>query len=154
MATNKRLLELLAETKVLAKEYYDLTGKPLGVTGEVAEFEAARLLNLELVEARMAGYDALELVDGRELKVQIKSRRILPSSLPSQMVGSININHNWDTLMLVLLDEHFNATGIWEAPREALLTALAVPGARARSERNALSVGKIKQLGIKRWPLE
>jgi hypothetical protein len=30
-------MNLLAETKKLAREYYSLTGKPLGVTGEVAE---------------------------------------------------------------------------------------------------------------------
>jgi hypothetical protein len=153
MATNQRLLDLLAEAKALAKEYYDLTNKPLGVTGEVAEFEAARLLNLELVEARQAGYDALEVVDGKEFKVQIKSRRFLPNSFPSQMVGSINTNDAWDTLLLVILNEHFNATGIWQVSREAILAALSIPGSRARSERNALSVGRIKQLGQKRWPL-
>ena len=153
MATNQRLFDLLAEAKTLAKEYYDLTKKPLGVTGEVAEFEAARLLGMELLEARQAGYDALEEVNGEKHKVQIKSRRILPGSHPTQMVGSINTHDEWDTLLLVLLDEHFNATGIWEAPRAKIEAALLIPGSLARSERNALTVGKIKQLGTKRWPL-
>lgn len=31
-----RLREILAQVRVLAAEYYRLTGKPLGVTGEVA----------------------------------------------------------------------------------------------------------------------
>jgi hypothetical protein len=35
------LREVLAAMKSLAAEYYQLTGKPLGVTGEVAEFVAA-----------------------------------------------------------------------------------------------------------------
>ena len=51
-------MKLLKEAKELAREYYGLTGKPLGVTGEVAEYEAARLLGLELTPARQAGYDA------------------------------------------------------------------------------------------------
>ena len=45
---NERVLEILRDAKALAREYYQLTGKPLGVTGEVAEYEAARLLGVEL----------------------------------------------------------------------------------------------------------
>jgi hypothetical protein len=58
MPNNRRVMKLLKEAKELAREYYGLTGKPLGVTGEVAEYEAARLLGLELTPARQAGYDA------------------------------------------------------------------------------------------------
>ena len=43
-----RVREILAEVKRLAVEYYRLTGKPLGVTGEVAEYVAAETLNLNL----------------------------------------------------------------------------------------------------------
>ncbi len=43
----------------LAAEYYRLTSKPLGVTGEVAEYVAAELLGLALAPARTAGYDAV-----------------------------------------------------------------------------------------------
>lgn len=46
------IMQTLAEAKRLARRYRTLTGKPLGVTGEVAEFEAARLLGLELVPPR------------------------------------------------------------------------------------------------------
>ena len=35
------ILEILKEAKVLARRFYRLTGKPLGVTDEVAEYEAA-----------------------------------------------------------------------------------------------------------------
>ena len=44
-----RVREILAAVKPLAAEYYRLTGKPLGVTGEIAEYIAAKLLGLELV---------------------------------------------------------------------------------------------------------
>jgi hypothetical protein len=47
---------LLREAKKLAQKYLALTGKPLGITGEVAEYEAAaRILGLELTAAREAG---------------------------------------------------------------------------------------------------
>ena len=41
--------KVLAAVNPLAAEYYQLTGKPLGVTGEVAEYIAAEALGLELV---------------------------------------------------------------------------------------------------------
>ena len=47
MNTDKKLAQIekiLMEAKRLSKEYKELTGKPLGITGEVAEFEAAKRL--------------------------------------------------------------------------------------------------------------
>lgn len=76
--TTDRVLELLAQAKQLAREYRALTGKPLGVTGEVAEFEAARLLGLELTPARHAGYDAIRPADG--CRLQIKGRCVPPGA--------------------------------------------------------------------------
>ncbi|WP_350648567.1 hypothetical protein [Pseudomonas sp. HY13-MNA-CIBAN-0226] len=57
------ILEVLKEAKVLAHRFYRLTGKPLGVTGEVAEYEAATKLGLQLHPARQAGYDATEMLE-------------------------------------------------------------------------------------------
>ena len=65
---------LLREVKALAVEYYQMTGKPLGVTGEIAEFEVAEKLNLELAEARSPGYDAIRRKGRLEEKIQIKGR--------------------------------------------------------------------------------
>jgi hypothetical protein len=61
-ARHARAMELLRSAKALAQEYRAVTGKPLGITGEVAEYEAARLLGLELTVARQAGFDAIEKV--------------------------------------------------------------------------------------------
>src|SRR6266540_289040 len=46
-ADARRVREILAAVRPLAAEYYPLTGKPLGVTGEVAEYVAAELLGLD-----------------------------------------------------------------------------------------------------------
>ena len=37
-------MHILRGAKRLAREYYEFTKKPIGVTGEIAEFEAHRLL--------------------------------------------------------------------------------------------------------------
>ena len=64
LTTDPKVLAILAEAKRLAQEYRVLTGKPLGITGEVAEYEAARILGVELTPARNEGYDAIENKNG------------------------------------------------------------------------------------------
>lgn len=44
MPQDKLVMEILGEAKRLAQQYRSVTGKPLGITGEVAEYEAARIL--------------------------------------------------------------------------------------------------------------
>lgn len=147
-----RIMALLAEAKRLAQEYRGLTGKPLGITGEVAEFEAARILGVELTPARQAGYDAVERGNGTERRLQIKGRCMLPDCKPGQRVGRIDVKKDWDAVVLVLLNENFDATAIYEADRGPVLAALAQPGSKARNERGALGVSKFKSIGRRRWP--
>lgn len=145
------VLKILAEAKQLAQQYRTLTGKPLGITGEVAEYEAARLLGVELTPARQAGYDAVERRDGREVRLQIKGRCILDWKKPGQRIGSIDISKEFDAVLLVLLDADFEAAAIYEAARADVLAALAAPGSKSRNERGALSVSKFKSIGTARW---
>lgn len=151
MANHERVMELLGEAKALAREYYSLTGKPLGVTGEVAEYEAARILGVELTAARQAGYDAIERIDGATKKLQIKGRCLQGNCKPGQRLGSIRTEHEWDAVLMVLLDYEFNATEIYEAEREQVEAALTAPGSKARNVRGALSVSKFKAIGTLRW---
>ncbi|MFA5909277.1 MAG: hypothetical protein WC815_10905 [Vicinamibacterales bacterium] len=126
MNDEQRILAILSAAKRLAQEYRELTGKPLGVTGEVAEYEAARLLGVELTPARHAGYDAVRRNDGR--RFQIKGRCMLPGSKPGQRLGSIDIDKEFDAVLMVLLDETLDATAIYEAERKAVVAALTAPG--------------------------
>jgi hypothetical protein len=145
------VLEILAEAKKLAQKYYLLTGKPLGITGEVAEYEAARILGVKLTPARQAGYDATEIRDDRIVQLQTKGRCVLEGSNPGQRIGRIDIKKEFDAVLLVLLDSHFEAIAIYEAPRESVIAALTVPGSKSRNERGALSVTKFKSIGHLRW---
>jgi len=134
--------------KAAAKRYRELTGKPLGITGEVGEVLAARLLGLELADARQAGYDAVGS-DGR--RVQIKSRCILPNAKPGQRLGSIRLDHEWDTVALILVDQDFEPLAVYEAGRTEVERELRRPGSRSRNERGALGVSKFKAIGQLRW---
>ncbi len=143
---------MLREVKVLAREYYELTGRPLGVTAEIAEYEAARLLGLTLSPARQAGYDAIRAAGDGEQQLQIKGRCILPGSKPGQRVGAIDLTKQWDAVLLVLLDDKFTPTAIYEADRSTVTQALMTPGSRARNERGQLSIAKFRAIGQKVWP--
>jgi hypothetical protein len=59
-----RIMEILRAAKRLAQEYRTLTGKPLGITGEVAEYEAARLSASS--SPRRARPGTMRLSKGRE----------------------------------------------------------------------------------------
>ena len=118
--------EILSDVRILATEYYEATGKPLGVTGEIAEFEASEKLGLELAPPRTEGYDAT-YPDGR--KVQIKGRRLstLPPK-PGQRMGKIDLSKPFDSVALVLLGPDFELLEIWKAPRRAVKARLEVTG--------------------------
>jgi len=141
--------EILLAAKDLASRYKKLTGKPLGITGEVAEFNAAKLLRLELAEARKAGYDA---IGSDKRKIQIKGRCLSNNPKPGQRLGSIRLDHDWDSVLLVLMNESFDVIEMWEAFRPEVEAALLAPGSKARNERGALSVSKFKQIGQQVWP--
>ncbi|MFA6217792.1 MAG: hypothetical protein WDL87_09115 [Candidatus Omnitrophota bacterium] len=142
---------IIKEAKNLAKKYKELTGKPLGITGEVAEFAAAKILGLELSLVRQPGYDAIRHANGKEIKIQIKGRCVLRNSKPGQRVGSIKLDKDWDIVILVLLDEEFEVLSMYEAERSEIKKALLVPGSKARNERGALGVSKFKSIGHLIW---
>ena len=142
--------EIIQQGKILAQKYQTITGKPLGITGEVSEFEVARILGLELMDARSPGYDAIRKVEGGEEKIQIKSRRII-NNRPGQRIGSIRFDHEWDKVILILLDEYFAPLVIYEAERDAVEKAIHRPGSRARNERGALSVTTFKSISKLVW---
>ncbi|GMU68249.1 MAG: hypothetical protein AMXMBFR37_05820 [Steroidobacteraceae bacterium] len=151
MSNNDEIMSVLGEAKKLARRYRALTGKPLGVTGEVAEFEAARILGLELVPPRQAGYDAIRIEDGARVRLQIKVRCILPGSKPGQRIGSIDVDKEFDAVLLVLMDEALDATAIYEADRTSVIAALTTPGSKSRNERGALGVSKFKSIATLVW---
>jgi hypothetical protein len=112
--------------------------------------EAARLLNLTLCPPR-SPYDATRDVDGETQRLEIKGRCLLPGAKSGQRLGRMNLKTDWDFALMVLLDQHFDATGIWEASRRKLEQALNERGSHARNERRQLRVAKFKKIGDQIW---
>ena len=147
---SNQIRAVLERAKDAAVEYYDLTGKPLGITGEIGEFYASKYLKLDLAEARTTGYDASDK-DGR--KLEIKSRAI-DEEKPrgGQRIGRINLKHEFDVVLLVLMNKRFELMQIHEADRAAVKKALTKPGSKARNERGSLAVSQFIRIGKQVWP--
>ena len=73
------------------------------------------------------------------------------SSTPGQRIGKIDIEKEWDGVILVLLDSDFEPTEIYEARRREIIEALTKPGSRSRNVRGALSINKFKSIGNLVW---
>jgi len=142
------LRSVIRDAKEIAKRYRNLTDKPLGITGEVGEFTAAELMNLRLTGARQPGYDA---VASNGHRIQIKARCILSESKRSQRLGSIRLKHEWDTVMLILMDSDFEPLEIYEAKRPDIERELNRPGSKARNVRGSLGVSKFKSIALLVW---
>jgi hypothetical protein len=130
-----------------------LTGKPLGVTGEVAELEAAENLNLVLAPPRQPDFDALQNSNGNSERYQIKGRAVDPTDRYRGRVPSIEYNRNFEWVLLVLLDRStYSALEIWKASRADVRNRLEAPGSKARNERNSLAITQFKSIARRVWP--
>jgi hypothetical protein len=149
----KELKDLLLRMKPLACEYYKLTQKPLGVTGEVAELEAAEKLGLELAVARTPFYDGFRKKGSAIRRFQIKGRAVTRSDPYRGRVPSIKCDGEFDSVLLVLLDRAtFDAIEIWEASRKKIAQRLQAPGSRARNERGSMGIAQFKSIAKRVWP--
>ncbi|MNT56041.1 hypothetical protein D3C72_1933190 [compost metagenome] len=117
----------------------------------MAEYEAARILSLELELARQAGFDATETRDGLTLKIQIKGRYFPNARLRGGRIGAIDLKQPFDTVLLVLLDGDYNAFQIYEAARPAVEALLTRPGSKARNERGSVGISQFKAISSLRW---
>ena len=147
----ERIFEILKKARQLAIEYKKLTGKPLGITGEIAEFEAARVLGLELAKAREAGWDATEKIKDKTRRLQIKGRSYSAQNKKTQRLGRIDISKDWDAVLTVLLDENLQLLEIWETERGPIQQFIKTAQSET-NQRGALTVQKVKALGRQRWP--
>lgn len=129
------IADLMEQAKSLAREYRRRTGRPLGVTGEVAEYEACRLLGLRLAPVRQEGFDAIQETARGVRRLQINGRVLLPDAKPGQRLSKISLKHEWDAALVVVLTQDFEPTAIYEADRAAIAAALTAPGSKSRNER-------------------
>jgi hypothetical protein len=141
--------KLISQARQLAAEYRRTMGKPLpGISGEIAEYDALRLLDLRPGPGGEAGWDAVDPESGR--RVQIKSRTIFDESRGGARIGQLKLNQAWDAVVLVLMDEDYEPYEIYEARRADIEACVADAGA-ARAKRGAMSVARFKIIAELVW---
>jgi len=145
--------KLISEARRIAADYRRATGKTLGgVSGEIAENDAARLLNLELVNDASLGYDAIGKGEREGKKIQIKGRAIFDESKSGQRIGQLKVTQEWDSVVLVIMNDDFEPVEIYEANRDDLSESLDEKG--GRNKRGAMSVARFKHLAKLVWTPE
>lgn len=147
--------KLIAEARRLSAEYRKATGRPLGgVSGEIAEYDAARLMDLEICEPKPGGYDAIGRGKRMGMRIQIKGRTIFDEGRTGQRIGQLKIEQEWDSVMLVLMNENLEAFEIYEAMREDVMQTMMEAKVSNRSKRGAMSVAKFKAISHLVWTHE
>ncbi|MCI0668186.1 MAG: hypothetical protein L0Y38_07790 [Methylococcaceae bacterium] len=143
--------KLIAQARKLATDYRLATGKTLaGISSEIAEHDACQLLGLQICPDRGRGFDALTRSGKR---IQIKGRSIFDESRTGQRIGQIKANQEWDSLVLVLLDQNYETYEIYEADRQELLEYID-QSSLAQKKRGALSVARFRIIGRLVWTRE
>lgn len=145
--------KLMAQARKLAAEYRRATGQPLALSAEIAKHDACRLLDLEPEEeGAPGGYDAVGrsgIWEGK--RIQVKGRAIFDEKKSGHRIGQLKLNQDWDSVMLVLMDEEFEPFEIYEAERADLEEAAEEAKNSRRANRGALSVARFKALGRLVW---
>lgn len=142
--------KLIEETRRLAAEFRRTTGTMLPVSAEIARYDVANQLNLELNERAIKGIDAIGKGEREGLKVQIKGRVIGDSVKSSHRIGQLNTDGDWDLVIISLMDNDFQALEMYQATREEIVQALLDPDS-SRNKRGAISVARFKIIGQLVW---
>ncbi len=143
--------KLISEARRIASDYRRATGKPLGISAEIARHDACTYLDLEALQDA-SGYDAIGLKGKREgQRFQIKGRAIFDHKKSGQRLGQIKTEQDWDKILLVLMNEDFETTEIYQASRDDILNDIDEAGTTSRSKRGVMSVARFKRLAHLVW---
>jgi len=91
--------------------------------GDYAEWLAVQVLGLNLTANSMAGYDASEVIDGKEIKYQIKARRLSVNNRSLQLGALRKLEERaFDFLLAVIFEPDFRISLIAKIPHEIIHT--------------------------------
>ncbi len=143
--------KLMSEARKIAADYRRATGKSLGIGNEIAKNDACNFLNLEPVNDNTSSFDAIGKGDRDGLKVLIKGRAIFDQKKSGARVGQLKVDQEWDLLVLVLMNEDFDAYEIYEISREEAITEIDKAAESNRSKRGAMSISRFKIISHLVW---
>ncbi len=140
--------KLVDQTRKLCVEWH-AQGKTTGMTGEVAAFDAAQALNLELCQDHTLGYTAIGTGERKDKKILVKGRAIFKEQKSRARLGQLQMDIDWDLLVLVLLDDKFEAQEIFEASR--LVIEKEQDEQKTSKRKGSMTVAKFKRIATLVW---
>ncbi len=144
---------LMQQARQLAANYRRATGKTLaGVSSELSVYDAIRLLHLSPVTDQI-GYDAIGTEQSGDLqqdKIQIKGRTIFSDSKNTYRIGQLKMDQDWDSVVLVLLDDDYEPFEIYEIDR-ASLSDNVVDKQSKKAKKGAMTVARFKKIATLAW---
>ncbi len=147
---------LMQQARQLAANYRRATGKTLaGVSGELSTYDAIRLLHLAPA-AEQIGYDAIGTEQSGDLhndKVQIKGRTIFSDTKTTYRIGQLKMEQNWDSVVLVLLNDDYEPFEIYEIDRETLVENV-IDKQSKKAKKGAMTVARFKKIATLAWSNE
>ena len=136
--------KLMSETRRLAVEYRRTTGSTLPVSADLAHYDAMRILGMQKPEEVLSGVDAIH----NGLKILIKGRVIFSSAKKGLRIGQLNVNGQWDAVVLVVFNDEYQPQTLYQASRGSLEESLKQGSKNARG---ALTLDKFKALSEIVW---
>ncbi len=141
--------KLMAEARKLAAEYRRVTGKTLPVSSEIAISDAIRLLDLQPAENNSDGWDVVRHTNGKNARLQVKARIVFDQTKGAHPLGQLNLDRSWDGVLLVLMNDEYEAQEIYEADRDVIVQTIA---GKEKKKRGSMSVAQFKKIGRRVWP--
>ena len=147
---------LMQQARQLAANYRRATGKTLaGVSGELSTYDAIRLLHLAPAPDQI-GYEAIGTEQSGDLhndKIQIKGRTIFSDTKSTYRIGQLKMEQNWDSVVLVLLNDDYEPFEIYEIDRETLVENV-IDKQSKKANKGAMTVARFKKIATLAWSNE
>jgi hypothetical protein len=147
---------LMEQARMLAANYRKTTGKTLaGVSGELAVYDGIRLLKLQAVEDNLS-YNAIGTEDAGDLendRIQIKGRTIFSDSKGSPRIGQIKVSEDWDSVVLVLMNDNYDPYEMYGIDRASLEDNSESKDSK-KGKRGAMTVARFKKIATLVWSSE
>lgn len=144
--------KLMHETRQLAAKYRQATGMTLPVTGEISRFDVSKALSLKLSNDLTVGYDGIGTTEDRKGKrILIKGRVLFEDSRSTPRIGQIKPDSRWDNVVLVLYDDNYHPTDMYEATAEDITNAVNSKPDSSSKKRGMMSIAQFKIISKLVW---
>ncbi|WP_198266447.1 hypothetical protein [sulfur-oxidizing endosymbiont of Gigantopelta aegis] len=106
--------------------------------------------------ADQIGYEAIGTEQSGDLqgdKIQIKGRTIFSDAKNTHRIGQLKIEQDWDSVVLVLLNDDYEPFEIYEIDR-ATLSENVIDKQSKKAKKGAMTLARFKKIATLAWSLD